>query len=389
MSTLHWHFPTEIAVGEHISQHLPHYCEQANIQNPFFVVDPQLLTTPLIQGLLAPFKPAENSVFSQFNGEPTEAHITEAIQACRSAQHDGVIGIGGGSAIDIAKAIALLTPQPCDLPNDLWAFEDGTVTPPSYPLAPLLPTIAIPTTAGTGSEVGRSSVITDSGSQRKRILFHPDMVPRWVLLDPMLTLSLPTHLTAATGLDALSHNLEAYCSANYHPMAEAVGLEGIRLIQQFLPVVYQDGQDVQARTQMLIAASMGATAFQKGLGAMHALSHTLGATYHQHHGLLNAVLMPYVLCANHRYLHEKMARLARYLDLPEQDFRAVLDWILALRQQLAIPHTLADLGLNDLDTQALGEKAHHDPAAQGNPIHLSPSQYSTILEHAMRGTLDI
>ncbi|MGF1689218.1 iron-containing alcohol dehydrogenase [Photobacterium japonica] len=389
MSVMHWHFPTQIAVGEHTSQQLPDYCQQAGIQTPFFVVDPQLLTTTSVQALLAPFQPPIHSVFSHFSGEPTDGHLTDAVTACRAHHHDGLIAIGGGSAMDIAKAVALLAPQSCDLPAGLWDFEDGAYDPAQHRLIPLLPAIALPTTAGTGSEVGRSAVITDSRNQQKRIIFHPDMLPRFVLLDPTLTLSLPPHLTAATGMDALSHNLEAYCSGAYHPMAEAIALEGMRLIQHNLPVAYHDSEHMQARTQMLIAASMGATAFQKGLGAMHALAHTLGATHHLHHGLLNAVLMPYVLCANHRYLHEKMQRLARYLDLPEQDFTGVLTWVLDLRAQLGIPHTLADLGLSALDTAALGEMAHHDPAAVGNPRHFTSEQYRDILEYAQRGTLDL
>ncbi|ODA31844.1 iron-containing alcohol dehydrogenase, partial [Veronia pacifica] len=249
----------------------------------------------------------------------------------------------------------------------------------------IAPVIAIPTTAGTGSEVGRASVITDEDARRKKIIFHPHMLPVQVILDPRTTIGLPPHITAATGMDALSHSLEALCAPGYHPMAEGIAIEGIRLVRDYLPVVYQDGDNINGRMQMLVASSMGATAFQKGLGAMHALAHSLGALYDKHHGMLNAILMPYVIAENRHHIDEKMQRLGRYLGFGDKGTDAVLDWILALRVELAIPHTLAEIGLNDADASRIGLMSVVDPSAGGNPILLSAAQYSQLYLKALEG----
>jgi alcohol dehydrogenase class IV len=235
--------------------------------------------------------------------------------------------------------------------------------------------------------VGRASVITDQKAHIKKIIFHPNMLPKQVILDPELTLGLPPHLTAATGIDALSHNLESYCADYYHPMAEGMALEGIRLIKNYLPQAVHDGKDLEARTHLLVASSMGATAFQRGLGAMHALAHPLGALYDAHHGRLNAILMPYVLIANRSAIELKIERLATYLDI-SGGFNGFIDWILELRHFLKIEHTLAELGIDDQRLEHLGVMATEDASAQSNPIRFNSTQYQAILKDAIHGHLE-
>jgi alcohol dehydrogenase class IV len=294
-----------------------------------------------------------------------------------------VIAFGGGSALDAAKAVALMAGQN----RPLWDFEDEEDNWTRVNEAGIAPIIAIPTTAGTGSEVGRASVIVDEKRRVKKIIFHPKMLPAVVILDPQLTTGLPPHLTAATGMDALSHNLEAYCAPFFHPMAEAISMEGARRVKQFLPRAVADGSDLEARTQMLVAASMGATAFQKGLGGMHALAHPLGALYDAHHGLLNAILMPYVLEANRPVIEDQIGRLARFLDIPGAGFDGFLAWVLEFRAQIGIPHMLSAIDIDDRDAGKVGEMAARDPSAGGNPISFSAEQYSQIFASAVRGQL--
>ena len=249
----------------------------------------------------------------------------------------------------------------------------------------IAPIIAVPTTAGTGSEVGRASVILDEASETKKIIFHPKFLPGIVISDPELTVGLPAKLTAATGMDALAHCLEAYCAPGYHPMAEGIAVEGVRLVKDWLPAAVKDGQNLAARAHMLAAASMGATAFQKGLGAIHALSHPLGALYDTHHGLTNAVVMPYVLVHNRAAIADKMVRLAAWLELPNPSFEAVLDWVMALRQELAIPHSLKDLGVDDGRIDQLSEMAAVDPTAGGNPIPVGVPELKAMFRDALDG----
>jgi alcohol dehydrogenase class IV len=269
----------------------------------------------------------------------------------------------------------------------LWDFEDVGDNYLRVNVAGMAPVLAVPTTAGTGSEVGRASVITDDQAHVKRIIFHAKMLPAVVILDPELTVGLPPRLTAATGMDALSHNLEAYCSPFYHPMASGIALEGIRLVKDWLPKAVQNGSDLDARLQMLVASSMGATAFQRGLGAMHALAHPLGALYDAHHGTLNAILMPYVLQANRSAIEERISSLSRYLDLPQPSFSAFLDWVLALREQIGIPHTLDAIGIDDTQTELIARMAVADGSAATNPIQFSESDYAGILRKAVAGLL--
>ncbi len=287
-----------------------------------------------------------------------EANVTNGVAAYRRGSHDGVIAFGGGSALDTGKAIALMVGQS----RPIWDFEDREDWYTRVNVAGMAPTIGVPTTSGTGSEVGRASVITDLRDHTKKIIFHPRMQPALVIADPELTLGLPPKVTAAVGMDALSHNLEAYCAPFHHPMADGIAVEGMRLIKQWLPVAVTDGSNIEARSQMMVASAMGATAFQKGLGAMHSLSHPCSANLNTHHGLTNGVVMPYVLAWNRSALEEKMARLAAYLGLPQPSFDAVMKWILDLRRQIGIPATLADLGMQAAHVR------HFRPAGVRRPV---------------------
>ncbi|WP_237055159.1 iron-containing alcohol dehydrogenase [Microbulbifer sediminum] len=378
-----WNYPTAMRVGPGRVVELPGACLELGIHSPMMVTDPGLADLPMVESALRICRNEglNVAVFADVKSNPNGANVDSGVAALRAGWHDGVIAFGGGSAMDAAKAIALMAGQR----RPLWDFEDVGDNFRRVDEAGMVPVVAVPTTAGTGSEVGRSSVITDEVARVKRIIFHPKMLPATVILDPELTVGLPHSITAATGMDALSHNLEAFCARGYHPMAEGIALEGMRLVQEYLPRAVADGRDLEARQQMLVASSMGATAFQRGLGAMHALSHPLGALYDAHHGLLNAVLMPYVLQANRAALEERMIRLARYLDLPQPGFAGVLNWILALRAEIGIPHSLEEIGIGSEQAEQVGQMAVADAASAGNPVALDAAGYSAILGQALRG----
>jgi alcohol dehydrogenase class IV len=380
--TSNWNYPTQIRVGAGRIDELPAACRTLGMRAPLLVTDPGLALLPMLTAILQQCRDAglQVSIFDQVHSNPTDEDVIKGTHAYHDGKHDGVIAFGGGSALDAAKAIALMIGQK----RPLWDFEDIGDNWQLVDVASMAPVIAIPTTAGTGSEVGRASVITDQKQQIKKIIFHPQMLPKIVILDPTLTISLPAHLTAATGMDALSHNLEAYCSNYYHPLAEGIALEGIRLIKNYLPRAVNNGQDLEARTQMLVAASMGATAFQKGLGAMHALAHSLGAIYNAHHGRLNAILMPYVLQANREAIEHKISRLAIYLQI-DNGFDGFLTWILQLRKELGIEHSLTEIDINFQQLSRIGKMATRDAAASSNPIIFTPSQYEEILKAAIMG----
>lgn len=374
--TANWNYPTSIRQGPGRISELPAICQQLGLKAPLLVTDPGLAAMPMLTSAIALC--AENGLacglYSEIASNPTAAHIAAGVAAFREGEYDGVIAFGGGSALDAGKAIALMVGQ--DRP--LWDFEDVADNFTRVNVEAMVPVIAVPTTSGTGSEVGRASVIVDTEAQLKRIIFHPRMMPVVVILDAELTLGLPPNLTAATGMDALSHALEAYCATYYHPMAEGIALEAIRLIKNYLPRAYNDGKDLQARAQMMVASTMGATAFQRGLGGMHALAHPLGALYNSHHGLLNAILMPYVLNANRSAIELPLTRLARYLELQNPGFESFLEWILCLREQLEIPQTLSEIGISRDRAQEVGAMAFKDAAAAGNPIAFSAERYTEI-----------
>ncbi len=381
-----WNYPTQVVVGGGCTQALPQHCRDKQICAPLVVTDPGLSQTPIVQGILGILRTEglHAGLFDALKSNPVGGNVESGVACYRQGGFDAIIALGGGSALDTAKAIALMVGQS----RPLWDFEDEGDNWKRVSVDGLAPVIAIPTTAGTGSEVGRASVITHEEEQRKVIIFHPSMLPGKVLLDPLLTLGLPAHLTAATGMDALSHCLEAYCADSYHPMAEGIALEGMRLIQKHLPVVYKNGADVASRQQMLVASTMGATAFQRGLGAMHAIAHSLGALFDAHHGLLNAILMPYVLLANRSAIEAKMQRLARYLALPQGGFDSVLDWVLSLRIDLGIPHSLDAIGIDAKWADRIAEMSVKDPSAGGNPVAFSTVQYRCLFMAALEGQLD-
>jgi len=380
-----WNYPNNILAGAGRITELAECCQQLGMKAPLLITDPGLSALPMVKSAIAACRKAglNCGLFDQVQANPTGENVEAGVAAYNAGNHDGVIAFGGGSGLDTAKAVALMAGQE----RPLWDFEDVDENWTRVNEAAVATIVAVPTTAGTGSEVGRASVITDTASHVKRIIFHPKMLPSTVILDPELTIGLPPHITAATGIDALSHSLEALCSPFYHPMAEGIAVEGIRLVKNYLPRAVADGGDLEARTQMLVASSMGATAFQKGLGAMHALAHSLGALYNKHHGLLNAILMPYVLKANQSEIEERIERLARYLDLPEPSFDSFLTWVLALRKQLDIPHSLTAIDIDDSRAEQVGRMAVEDACAGGNPIVFDAKRYAEIFVDAVDGRL--
>ncbi|ABC32965.1 Alcohol dehydrogenase, class IV [Hahella chejuensis KCTC 2396] len=380
-----WNYPTAIRTGAGRIRELPELCRNLGMRSPLLITDPGLKSLPMVQSAIGLCQDVglQCGLFADIQGNPTGENVEAGVAAYHAGGHDGVIAFGGGSALDAAKAVALMVGQ--DRP--LWDFEDIGDNWTRVNEAGMAPVVAVPTTAGTGSEVGRASVITDAAKHVKKIIFHPRMLPALVILDPELTVGLPPPITAATGMDALSHNLEAFCSPFYHPLAEGIAVEGIRLVKYYLPRAVADGGDIEARTQMLVASSMGATAFQKGLGGMHALAHPLGALYNAHHGLLNAILMPYVLKANREAIEERITRLVRYLDLSEPGFDGFLNWVLALRESLGIPHALSAIGIDDNDADRVGAMAVEDPSSGGNPVAFDASRYADIFRNAVHGRL--
>lgn len=383
MHTNDWNYPTSIRVGAGRVSELAEACRVTGIKRPLLITDTFLGSTDMIHSALADCRKALGhcGLFDQVKGNPTGDNVANGLEAYKTGGHDGVIAFGGGSALDAAKAVALMSGQS----RPLWDFEDiGQNHLRADPLG-IAPVIALPTTAGTGSEVGRASVITDEEARVKRTILHIRMMPRIAILDANLTLDLPTHLTAATGADALTHCMEAYCSPVYHPMAEAVAVKGMQLIKVHLPRVVEDGHDLEARQQMLVASSLGAAAFQRGLGGVHAIAQSLGALYDLHHGLLNAILLPYVLQANESALTTQMDDLAVYLRLPVPGFTGVMEWVLQLREQIGIPHTLGAIGIDERDAELVGRMAFADGCSHTNPIRHSAQVYAQIFSHAVRG----
>jgi alcohol dehydrogenase len=377
-------FPTAIKFGAGRIKELAELCTANGIARPLFVTDPGLAQMAMVKAILADLKSAGLGValFSEVRPNPVEANIHAGIKAYRAGRHDGVIAFGGGSGLDVGKLIALMHGQTIsvfDLEDigDWWTKADASK---------VSPIIAVPTTAGTGSEVGRAGVVTHPETHEKKIIFHPAIMPKVALLDPELSIGLPPKLTAATGMDALAHCLEAYCAPFYHPLAKGVGLEGMALIKDNLVKAVKKGNDIDARGNMLIASSMGATAFQRGLGAIHALSHPFGGLYDAHHGLLNGIVMPYVLKANRRKIEKDIERAAAYLGI-KGGFNGFLKWILALRKEIGIPHKLADIGIDTKRLDEVAKMAIKDPSAGGNPIQFSEKQYKALAKKCVTGDL--
>ena len=392
MSSVHyWNYPTEIFCGLNALDALAQRCALLGMRNPLLVTDPGMLALEPLALLTAHLQQAAIpfAVFSEIASNPSFDDVARGVTAFKAGHHDSLIALGGGSAMDAAKGISLAAVDPQGLARFEWSqVLEHYPTLADFPRLDLPTLIALPTTAGTGSELGREAVLTDSEQQVKRVISHPQLLPAMVILDPILTRGLPATLTAATGMDALTHHIEAFCSPLYHPMSSGVAVEGVRLIQQHLVNAHADGQDLVAREGMLVASAMAAVAFQKGLGGVHALAHPLGARYHKHHGLLNAILLPYVLIANRPTISADITRLARYLELEQPDFQGFLDWVLNLRQRLGIPHTLADIGLDTEDATWVGEQALADiSSSDTNACPLSAADYSQIFRNAVRGVL--
>jgi hypothetical protein len=379
-----WNYPTTIRFGAGRISELGKTCLDLGLEAPLLVTDPGLASLPMVASVMERCQKdgLKIGIFSNVKTNPVEANVTEGVAAYRAGGHDGVIAFGGGSGLDVGKAIALMVGQ--DRP--LWDFEDVGDWWTRANADGIAKIVAVPTTAGTGSEVGRASVITKEDTHEKKIVFHPRMMPSVVIADPELTVGLPAKLTAATGMDALAHNLEAFCAPGWHPMAAGIAVEGMRLIKDWLARAVSDGANIEARAQMLVASSMGATAFQRGLGAVHALSHPLGGLYDAHHGTLNAILMPYVLKANRPAIEDRIVYLARCLDVPK-GFDGVLDRLVRLRAETAMPHTLKEIGIGDNRLAEIGVAATKDPSAGGNPIQFTAEEYAEIARKAVAGEL--
>src|SRR5579871_909854 len=379
-----WNYPTRIRFGAGRIAELADACASAGIGRPLVATDRGLVASDMIAWAVADLAGAglDVAVFSDVGGDPSGEDIAAGCAALRQHRADGVVAFGGGSALDAGKAVAFHAGQS----RPLFDFEDVGDNFARADAAKILPLVAVPTTAGTGSEVGRASVIKDAAAGVKRIIFHPLMLPKVVIADPALTVGLPPALTAAVGMDALSHNLEAFFATGYHPLARGIAVEGARLVKAWLPTAVAEPANIEARSNMLAAAEAGATAFQRGLGAMHALAHPLGALYGVHHGLLNAVLMPYVLEANRPTIDADAAWLARALDAGS-DAAALVAWICALRRQIGIPNTLAEVGVPAEALERVPPLAVQDPSAATNPVPFTAADYGRVLARAHAGEL--
>ena len=380
-----WNYPTDIRFGSGVIGHLGELCRELSIHRPLFVTDPGLANLGMTKDAIQCCSDAklEVNLFSNIKSNPNSTNIQDGLESFNLGNHDSIIAFGGGSALDAGKAIALMSGQK----HSLWDFEDIGDNWKKADLSGIAPVIAIPTTAGTGSEVGRVSVITDETKKLKRLIFHPKMLPACVLLDPELTLGLPADLTAVTGMDALSHNLEAFCAPTDHPIARGIAVEGCRIIAENLIAAVKDGRNIKARGRMLIASTMGATSFQKGLGSMHALAHSIGGLFDTHHGTLNAILMPYVLIANRKMIENNISYLSGCLGL-EKTFDAFIKWIFFLRNELNIPHTLSEVNIPTKAAKTIGKIAEKDSAGATNPIIFDAVDYEEICIKAILGKVN-
>lgn len=380
-----WNYPTTIRFGAGRIAELPDVLKAVGIARPLLVTDPGVRNLPLFGTVLADLASAGRpaAVFSDVQANPVDHNVDAGVAAYRAGRHDGVIALGGGSALDVGKVVAFMVGQT----RPMWDFEDVGDWWTRADAAGIAPVVAVPTTAGTGSEVGRAGVITHAASHTKKVIFHPRMMPVVAICDPELTVGLPPYLTAGTGMDAFAHCLEAYCAPGYHPMAEGVAVEGMRLVKENLARAVADGADIEARGHMMTAAAMGATAFQKGLGGIHALSHPVGALYNTHHGMTNAVFMPYVLAFNSEAVADRMVRLAMWLGLKTHGAGGVIDWILRLREEIGVPHTLAGLKVDGARIGEIAAAAEVDPTAGGNPVRFDRSAAARVFTAALDGKL--
>ncbi len=371
-----WSYPTSIRFGAGRIAEIAEACAAAGIRKPLLVTDRGLAGMDITARTLDLLEDAGlgRAMFSEVDPNPNEKNAAAAVTAFRDGGHDGVVAFGGGSGLDLGKLVAFLAGQT----RPLWDFEDISDWWTRADAAAIAPIVAVPTTAGTGSEVGRASVITNSETREKKIIFHPRILPAVVICDPELTIGMPKAITAGTGLDAFAHCVEAFCSPHYHPMSQGIALEGMRLVKEYLPRAYADGTDIAARAHMMSAAAMGATAFQKGLGAIHALSHPIGAIHHTHHGTTNAVCMPAVLQFNKSKIRKKLTHAANYLSL-QKGFDGFCAYVDELNAALGIPRTLTELGVTDPDIDRIVTGALADPSTGGNPVEMTRDNTTKLL----------
>jgi alcohol dehydrogenase class IV len=379
MQNMNWNYPTTIWFGENRYKDIQEACSSINIQNPLIVTDPGLLNTDLIEKLNKSLK-SQTKVYSDVQGNPTGSNVTNGVKVLLEGDHDGVIAIGGGSAMDVGKGIAFLAHQT----KPLWDFEDIGDLWMKADSKSILPIIALPTTAGTGSEVGRAAVFLNEETKKKKIIFHPKMLPQIAILDPILSLGLPKNVTAGSGMDALAHCIEAFSSPFYHPMAEGTAVEGIRLVKENILDVYNDGGNVIARANMLVASMMGAAAFQKGLGAIHSVTHPVNSLYNSHHGTTNGTVMPFVLEYNRSAIESKFDRLGRYINI-SGGLDGIIDWVNNLKKEMNIPHSLQDMGVQLGDEEKLSKLAFEDPSTGGNPLPMTVDKFKELIKVCILG----
>ena len=398
MSNFNWGYPNTVWFGNGRIKDLPKACKILNIKKPLFVTDQDLAKSKMVEETLEINKRVNlpTIIFSDLKGNPLGSQVKKGVDVFKNGNHDGVIAFGGGSSLDVGKSIVLQAA----LNRPLWDCTDGgsfwnendyvesmaknRISNPDN----IKPFIAIPTTAGTGSETSRAAAIINDETKVKKIVFHPRMLPTLTILDPELTLGMPAFLTAATGMDAFAHNLEAYCAPGYHPMADGIALEGMSLIKKWLAVAVNEGKNLEARGHMITSSSMGATAFQKGLGAIHSLSHPVNSLFNVHHGLSNGIFMPYVLTFNRSTIENKISKLSEYLDLKEASFNAFIDWVLKLREEIKIPHTILESAkITDQDVEKMSPMALDDPCTPGNPKKTTLDDMQSMYEHSIEGKL--
>jgi len=382
---INWNYPTSVWVGENRIKDLSQACKNLKISSPLFVTDKDLINLDMTKNIILVLKKKFSTlaIFSNFSGNPIGENVEEGVSEFKKNKCDGVIAFGGGSGLDVGKAIAFMSGQS----RPIWDFEDIGDYWKRADENNIAPIIAVPTTAGTGSETGRASAIINKKNKVKKIIFHPKILPSIVILDPVLTIDLSPRLTAATGMDALAHNLEAFCAPGFHPMADGIAVEGMKLIKKSLLVAVSNGKDIHARLDLLTAASMGSTAFQKGLGAIHSLSHPINAQFNVHHGLSNAIFMPYVLTFNKSLIEDRIVSICDYLNL-EKNFESFLNWILDLRKKLNIPHKLSDVvEVKKMNLDHLSKMALEDPSTATNPKKMTINDMKILYENSISGKL--
>ena len=379
MQNMNWNYPTNVWFGVDRSKQIQAACDSLNMKKPLIVTDPGLLETTIIDQINGELS-SKTNVYSDVQGNPTGTNVNNGVKVFLEGNHDGVIAIGGGSGMDAGKGIAFLAHQK----RPLWDFEDIGDWWTRADSSVIKPIIAIPTTAGTGSEVGRAGVFLNEENKKKKIIFHPKMLPQISILDPSLTLNLPKGITAGTGMDALAHCIEAYSSPFYHPMAEGTAVEGLRLVKENIQEVYHNGNNIEARAHMLVASMMGAAAFQKGLGAIHSITHPVNSLYHTHHGTTNGTVMPFVLNFNRSTIEKKFDRLANFLGIPN-GFEGVVNWIVELKKEMEIPETLKDMGVNEGDEVKLAPLAQEDPSTGANPVEMTEEKFQELILNCING----